>query len=104
MPKYKVTQTQIHRVDLVFTEEFDTNDANKWNELRDRVREKISDDDFNSLPSKPPKNVKLWLELYRHIDSSYYENATEKWVSHSRGGYPIEYSLSDDKGNIIDTQ
>ena len=102
MPKFTIKKTQIHRVLLEFTEDFDTSSQENWDQLKSRAQENMDDDEYDELPKKPPKKIEAWLALYEHIDAIEFENKSEeKWVTFEKGGYGEESEIIDSNGNVV---
>lgn len=101
MPKFKVSQTQIHRVDRIFTVDFDTESKEQWDELKSKAQDLMDEDDFDELPDDPPEDLAIWLRVCQCIDSSEYSDDGEDWVSHRKGGYETYWEVSDEEGSIV---
>ena len=103
MSNYKVIYTQIHRVDLIASEEFDITSEEQWNNLKERVKDcgLMEEEDFNELPDQPPSDINVWLNLYKNISQVEFGNLQEDWVSDRKGGYEVTYAITDDNGNVV---
>ena len=102
MPKFIIKKTQIHRVLLEFTEDFDTSSQENWDQLKSRAQENMDDDEYDELPKKPPKKIEAWLALYGQIDAIELTNKSEdKGVTFEKGGYSEESEIIDSKGNVV---
>lgn len=101
MPKFKVSQTQVHRVDRIYTEEFDTDSQEQWDELKAKAEDMMDEDEFAELPDDPPEDLEIWLSVYRCIDGGEYSDLYDDWVTDRKGGYEIVWQVYDEEGNIV---
>jgi hypothetical protein len=103
MTKFKVSLTQTHSVLLVYSDQFDTSDQGKWEELKECVKSSgsMDDDEFDSLPKKAPKNIQKWLRVYQCLDATDFPNQEENWISHSKGGFPVDYEITDENNQVV---
>lgn len=102
MPKYTATYTEYHHVAVVFSDEFDTSDSEKWEWLRSAAQEHLEPDEFEQLPEEPPTDPKLWFELYGHVAETEYSDNEEDWITVRKGGYETSRELHDMSGNVVD--
>jgi len=104
MPKYKATYTEYHRVSVTFTDEFDTDDEDKWEWLKSSVKFEMDSDDFEALPKKSPKDPQIWFSLYHQLSEMEYGEKEDDWITLRKGGYDISRELLDAKGKVIDSE
>ncbi|GEM_PF-5474786 len=100
MPKYKIEQVQVHKVYLVYSEEFDTSDPEKWGELKAKAHYWALGD-FEKLPVGPPKELMAWLDVYEHMDRDEFEYSFEDWNDDNAGTYSIMWRITDENGEIV---
>jgi len=104
MPKYLAKLTEYHRVASIYTDEFNTSDKKKWELLKSKVEDQMDPDEFEELPEKPPKDPKVWFQLYKYLHGEEYQEQKDDWITHRKGGYDTSNELFDSKGNVIDSQ
>jgi hypothetical protein len=103
MPKYKVVLTENHRVSSIFTDEFDTKDADQWEQIKASAEFQMDPTAFAALPEKPPKDPAAWFAVYRYVDALAYANREDDWITSRKGGYETSIELQDKKGNVLDS-
>ena len=103
MPKYKAIYTEYHRVAVIFTEEFDTADKDKWEWLKSSVEYEMDSDDFEALPLMPPKDPQIWFSLFQQLSEMEYGEREDDWITLRKGGYDTSRELIDSKGKVIDS-
>lgn len=104
MPKYRAVFTEYHRVLTIYTDEFNTSDKEKWEWLKSAAENQMDSDEFDALPAKPPKDPKVWFDLYRHVPEMEYAKQDDDWITVRKGGYDISRKLVDAKGNTIESE
>ena len=99
MPKFKAKQKLVQTVIQLYWEEFDTEDQEQWDSLRDRV-----EDDLSEFPEEAPSDPNVWFQLFQNLYYAEYENAEEDyWVSDIKGFTEYSYELVDSDDNVIDS-
>ena len=99
MPKFKANQKLVQTVIQLYWEEFDTEDQEQWDSLRDRV-----EDDLSEFPEEAPSDPNVWFQLFQNLYYAEYENAEEDyWVSDIKGFTEHTYELVDSDDNLIDS-
>ena len=101
MPIFKFSHTQVHRVDLIFSEEFDTESQDEWEALKSKAKGGMDEDEFESLPDVAPEDVDVWLRVYSFVDSGEFSVREEDWVSDRKGGYESFFQVTDEDGNVL---
>jgi hypothetical protein len=101
MAIYKVSIKLYQTILQEFWEEFDTNDQEKWDDLKDRIS--FSDSDYaDDLPDEAPNDPNVWFEAYQKIDSGEFgSQEPDRWISEENGTTNFDYELFDESGNII---
>ncbi len=103
MPKFKAKQKRVQTVIQLCWEEFDTEDEDQWESLKERV-ESQGADDLSELPDEPPSDPNIWFQLFQKLSSMEYENAEDDyWVSDIKGFTEYTYELIDSDDNVIDS-
>ena len=103
MPKFKAKQKRVQTVIQLCWEEFDTEDEDQWESLKERV-ESQGADDLSELPDEPPRDPNIWFQLFQKLSSMEYENAEDDyWVSDIKGFTEYTYELIDSDDNVIDS-
>lgn len=103
MPKYKVVLNEYHRVTSTFTDEFDTKDADKWEQVKASAEFEMNPEEFEALPEDPPKDPAAWFAVYRYVDALGYQEREDDWVTSRKGGFETSIELQDKKGNVLDS-
>ena len=103
MPKYTAVFTEYHRVVSIYTDEFDTSDKIKWELLKSLVSDRMDTEEFEALPLKPPKDPKVWFQLYQNLPEGDYGEQENDWITVRKGGYDTSHELLDSKGKVIDS-
>ena len=99
MPKFKANQKLFQTVIQLYWEEFDTEDQEQWDSLRDRV-----EDDLSEFPEEAPSDPNVWFQLFQKLSCTEYENAEDDyWVSDIKGFTEYTYELVDSDDNVIDS-
>jgi len=99
MPKFKARQKLVQKVIQLYWEEFDTEDQEQWDSLRNRI-----EDDLSEFPEKAPSDPNVWFQLFQNLYYAEYENAEEDyWVSDIKGFTEYSYELVDSDDNVIDS-
>ncbi len=101
MPTFKFTHTQVHRVDLIFSEEFDTASQDDWDALLSRAANSMEADEFAALPDAAPDDVDVWLRVYSFVDTGEFSESEEDWVTDRKGGYESYFQITDEDGNVL---
>lgn len=101
MPTFKFTHTQVHRVDLIFSEEFDTDDQDQWDEVKAKAQDKMDEGEFAALPEEAPDDVDIWLRVYSFVDTGELSDAEEDWVTDRKGGAESYFQVTDEDGNVL---
>ena len=101
LPKFKITQSQTHTVFLNSSEEFDTTNRTKWEELRNNAQNFMDEDEFEELPDSPPKDVALWMKVYQYVDRGEFANSEEDWFSERKGTIEVKWQIVDLKGKVV---
>lgn len=104
MPKFTAVFTEYHRVSVIFTDEFDTSDKDKWEWLKSAVESEMDAYDFDELPAKPPKDPKAWFALYQLLSETEYGDKEDDWVTVRKGGYDVSRELVDAKGKVLESE
>ena len=103
MPKFKAKQKLVQTVIQLYWEEFDTEDQEQWESLRERVQDSASDD-LSEFPEEAPSDPNIWFQLYQQLYYAEYENAEEDyWVSDIKGFTEYSYELTDTEDNVIES-
>ena len=103
MPKYTAVLTEYHRVSSIYTDEFNTSDKAKWEHLKSLVEHQMDADEFEALPVKPPKDPKVWFQLYQQLSEAEYQDQKDDWITLRKGGCETSHELLDSKGKVIDS-
>jgi hypothetical protein len=99
MPKFKARQKLVQKVIQLYWEEFDTEDQEQWDSLRNRI-----EDDLSEFPEEAPSDPNVWFQLFQNLYYAEYENAEEDyWVSDIKGFTEYSYELVDSDNNVIDS-
>jgi hypothetical protein len=101
MPKYKVVRTEYHQVASIYTDQFDTSDDEKWDELKKEAEFHMPRDEFEALPEDPPSDPQLWFDVYYHVNSGEFAEQEDDWISVRKGGFDVSNKLLNSKGKVI---
>lgn len=101
MPTFKFIHTQVHRVDRIFSEEFDTESQDDWDALLSRAENLMDEDEFSALPEDAPDDIDVWLRVYSFVDTGEFAEAEEDWVTDRKGGYESYFQVTDEDGNVM---
>ena len=101
MPTFKFIHTQVHRVDQIFSEEFDTNDQDKWDEVKAKAQGMMDSDEFSALPVEAPDDVDIWLRVYSFVETLELSDAVDDWVTDRKGGYESYFQVTDEDDNVL---
>lgn len=103
MPIFKAKQKLVQTVIQLSWEEFDTEDQDQWESLKERVQDQ-SMDDLSEFPEKAPSDPSLWFQLFQKLSNTEYENREEDyWVSDIKGFTEYSYELTDTDDNVIES-
>ncbi len=103
MAIYKAVQDVTKVVTQSYWEEFDTEDQDQWESLRERVQSQ-SMDDLSEFPEEAPNDPNMWFQLFQRLSCMEYENAEDDyWVSDIKGFTEYTYELVDSDDNVIDS-
>ncbi len=64
MPIFKAKQKLVQTVIQLSWEEFDTEDQDQWESLKERVQDQ-SMDDLSEFPEEAPSDPSLWFQLFQ---------------------------------------
>jgi hypothetical protein len=101
MPTFKFIHRQVHRVDLIFSEEFDTASQDDWDALLSMAASSMDEDEFAALPDDPPDDIDIWLKVYSFVDTGEFSDSEEDWVTVRKGGYESYILVTDEDGNVL---
>ena len=101
MPTFKFSHTQVHRVHWIFSEEFDTEGQDDWDVLKSKARDRMDEDEFESLPDVAPEDVDVWRRVYSFVEASELSDKEEDWVTDRKGDYESFFEVSDEDGNVL---
>ena len=103
MPKFKANQKLVQTVIQLYWEEFDTEDQDQWESIKERVQDQTMDD-LSEFPDEAPSDPNLWFQLFQKLSCTEYENAEDDyWVSDIKGFTEYTYELVDSDDNVIDS-
>ena len=101
MSKIKLKRIETHTVVQVHYDEVDTTDQEAWEHLKSNCAEWF-EDDLALVPEAAPEDPSDWLKLYSMLaEGMQSKSEPDSWVSISRGGYPVEFEVEDERGNVI---
>jgi hypothetical protein len=103
MANYKASLKLYQTVLQEYWEDFDTENQEQWDSLKERIRS--SDSDYaNSLPEDAPQDPEIWFEAYKELYYAEYENQEDDyWISDAKGSTEYQYDFFDADGNTVDT-
>lgn len=101
MPTFKFIHTQVHRVDLIFSEDFDSDDQDQWDEVKAKAQGMMDAEEFAALPDEAPDDVDIWLRVYSFVDTGEFSDAEEDWVTDRKGGSESYFQVTDEDGNVL---
>ena len=101
MPTFKFIHTQVHRVDRIFFEEFDTDDQDQWDEVKAKAQGMMDSDEFSALPDEAPDDVAIWLRVYSFVDAIELADSEDDWVTDRKGGYESYFQVTDEDDNVL---
>jgi hypothetical protein len=101
VPKFKFIHTQVHRVDRIYSEEFDTDDQSQWDEVKAKAQDMMGADEFAALPDDAPDDIDIWLSVYSVIDPSELSDEEEDWVTDRKGGVESYFEVTDEDDNVV---
>ena len=66
MPKFKANQKLVQTVIQLYWEEFDTEDQDQWESIKERVQDQTMDD-LSEFPDEAPSDPNLWFQLFQKV-------------------------------------
>ena len=98
MAIFKVKQNLTQIVIQTYWEEFDTENQEEWEALKNRVEENTGDS-LEDFPQDSPSDPELWYDLYKKLYYAEYQNKDDDdWISDRKGTTEYSYSLEDADG------
>lgn len=101
MPTYKVSYTELHRIDISRIQYFDTENQDHWESFRNDATENYGIDP-EDYPEIAPSDPTIWFELIAQLDPQNYDDYKEDCHTMRNGGYETVFELEDDNGKIIE--
>ena len=101
MPTFKFIRREVHRVDRIYSEEFETDDQDQWDEVKAKAQDMMDDGEFAALPDDAPDDINIWLRVYSVIDPSELTDAEEDWVTVGKGGFETYFEVTDEDDNVM---
>ena len=101
MATFKFIHTQVHRVDQIFSEEFDTNDQDQWDEVKAKAQGMMDSDEFSALPDEAPDDIDIRLRVYSCVETLELSDAVDDWVTDRKGGYESYFQVTDEDDNVL---
>jgi hypothetical protein len=102
MAKFTVSYTQYHRVDRTYIEEIDTTSVEQWNNLIERASATIHDVDISEFPKEPPKDVNVWLRVFKLISlSDFAHGPHDYWASQRSRDFDYQWLVTDEYNRAV---
>jgi len=98
MANYKLKLYTYRKLRDTWEFEFDINDQEKWNKLKDLAESFDIDWD---IPKKAPKNPEIWFELLQWLPTSGEPLTCVKHEEMPESGLALRYELQNASGKVI---
>jgi hypothetical protein len=96
MAVHKFSIRQTFEVTQYITDQFDTDDQEKWDAIKAMAQGAMRAKDFDDLPESAPDDIEIWFNVYRYIDTSRFSD-----VNQEQGECTSEYIICDEDGVIL---